>query len=214
MIDAASDLGTLGGTNSSATGINAFGQVTGLSDVAGNTGTHAFRTTATGSLANAEDLGTFGGTQSNGNAINSTGQVVGAAYLGGNSVYHAFRTTSNGQPLVLQDLGTLSGTNSSATGINSYGVVVGVIDPTGASRGFVFDNQMHDLNSMVPAGWTILFAGGINDFGQIVGWGQFQGGGVEAVMLSPIPEPSTLSFTVLAGLVGCRRAASPRPASH
>jgi probable HAF family extracellular repeat protein len=214
-IDSASDLGTLGGTNSMARAINAMGQVTGQSDVIGTTVTHAYRTTSTGTLATAEDLGTFGGTQSVGNDINSSGEVVGGAYLPGDAIVHAFRSSPNGQPLVLQDLGTLDGSSSSAFGINSSGVVVGAVDPySNNSKAFVYDSQMHYLSDLVPAGWTILAANDINDAGQIVGYGQFQNGGVHALVLSPIPEPSSMGLTGLAGIWLIRRIASSRPNSR
>src|SRR5215207_10175943 len=54
------DLGTLGGTNSYAYGINDSGQVVGYSDTA-NSGPHAFLYDSTNGM---KDLGTLGGTNS------------------------------------------------------------------------------------------------------------------------------------------------------
>src|SRR5689334_3997041 len=68
------DLGTLGGTNSYAIGINAGGTVTGYSDIRGNRGTHAFVWTATSGMV---DIGATlpGRGPSEGLAINTAGNV-------------------------------------------------------------------------------------------------------------------------------------------
>ena len=82
------DLGTLGGTSSSASAINERGQVTGSATTAGGD-YHAFRWTASGGM---QDLGTLGGTFSNASAINERGQVAGSAYTAGGDS-HAFLWT-------------------------------------------------------------------------------------------------------------------------
>jgi probable HAF family extracellular repeat protein len=82
------DLGTLGGTFSSASAINELGQVTGVADTAGGA-SHAFRWTAAGGM---RDLGTLGGTFSYASAINAPGQVTGSADTAGGAP-HAFRWT-------------------------------------------------------------------------------------------------------------------------
>ena len=96
------ELGTLGGTASWATGINASGQVVGWSFTAGDAAQHAFITTIGGPMT---DLGTLGGTQSYAKGINASGNVVGYANINGESP-HAFITT-NGSPMT--DLGTFPG---------------------------------------------------------------------------------------------------------
>jgi probable HAF family extracellular repeat protein len=78
------DLGTLGGTESSATAVNEHGQVVGWSLIAGDAATHAFSWTKEGGMV---DLGTLGGTDSLAVAVNDRGQVVG--YTLGDTGFHA-----------------------------------------------------------------------------------------------------------------------------
>ena len=176
------DLGTLGGVNSFAYGINSSGQVIG--EASTSTGApHAFRTAANAKINPlTDDLGTLGGSQSYAYGVNSNGRVVGYAYTTGNTARHAFRTAANAaiNPLT-DDLGTLGGTQSYAYGIN---------DSTGghqdgptqlgntARHAFLYSGStMNDLNDLIApgSGWILADANGINDAGQIVGTGTING---------------------------------------
>jgi probable HAF family extracellular repeat protein len=55
------DLGTLGGTHSSASGINARGQVVGRSEIAADGSSHAFRWTQTGGIEDLNNAPGLGG---------------------------------------------------------------------------------------------------------------------------------------------------------
>jgi probable HAF family extracellular repeat protein len=67
------NLGTLGGTFSTALGINTGGTIVGYSNITGNSTQHAFSYSA-GVMS---DLGTLGGTFSTAVGINSAGTIVG-----------------------------------------------------------------------------------------------------------------------------------------
>ncbi len=95
-----------------------------------------------------------------------------------------------------------SDTFSDAYGVNDHAQVVGESHGTGA---FLFTvtgpttGTLQSLNALLASGsdgWTILSASAINDEGQIVGLGQFDGQQY-AVLLNPIPEPSTLALAAV-----------------
>ena len=160
------DLGTLGGPNSVANGINDNGQVVGTAD---NTiGFHAFLwTQATG----MQDLGTLQGpegVQSRAAAINRGGQVVGLSFsLPVSSFYpHAFLWTKQSG---MRDLGTLGGISSFASGINDMGQVIGSsYMPNGALHAFLWTEAggMKDIGTL---GGSQSLASAINNNGEVVG---------------------------------------------
>ena len=106
------DLGTLGGSYSQAYGLNANGEVVGISPTAGNA-YHAF-SYAGGSMT---DLGTLGGSFSSATGVNASGQIVGISYTAGD-VENAYSYQGGS----MTALGTLGGTSSAATGINAAGM--------------------------------------------------------------------------------------------
>lgn len=72
----ATDLGTLGGRDSEATGLNDAGDVVGASEIGrSHGGKHAFLWHA----GRMRDLGTLGGKESRATAVNNQGQIVGTA---------------------------------------------------------------------------------------------------------------------------------------
>lgn len=200
------DLGTLGGGQSSAYAINDAGQVAGQGHVAGDTAAHAFRYSE-GAL---EDIGTLSGHwSSTGYAINASGQVVGSSW-GEDYIQRAFLATKSGGGWDLTNLGTLGGSgdetalwSSVATGINASGQVVGwsEVDDWWTAHAFVYSGGvMTDLNSFVAGtDWILTEATAINDAGQIVGIGTYDGE-TRGFLMNPTPELSSGALLLIGAL--------------
>lgn len=184
--------------------INNHGQAVGTTGTCANSyppplcaGPHAVFWDSDGSVHN---IGNLGGTANPdsigvGNmafAINDRGQVTGGSALPGNQTIHAFLWT---QGAGMQDIGTVPGDPWSAgLAINDTGDIVGAsIDgnlATGSPRAAIWHNGTPaDLNALVPADTSLymLVAFGINNAGQIVGFGvDLNTGEVHGFLATPI----------------------------
>jgi probable HAF family extracellular repeat protein len=135
--------------------------------------------------------------QSHAFGVNNAGQIVGDSYIdapNGPAQDHAFVYQSG----KMQDLGTLAGqTDSVALAINNSGTVVGY----SGWHAFLYANgAMMDLNSLavVPGGWTITEAKGINDSGQIVGYATLDssyGATTHAFLMTPTSSSLSMSMS-------------------
>jgi probable HAF family extracellular repeat protein len=157
------DLGTLGGSYSSAQAINALGEVTGISSLPDGSD-RAFIYSVSGGMV---DLGTLGGTIGIGNAINRSGEVAGYATRA-DGTYRAF-LYADGK---MNDIGDLGGGTAAAWGINDAGMVVGdSLTADGYTDPFLYKHgKFVDLGSL--GGHDKSFynnAYGINDSKEIVG---------------------------------------------
>jgi probable HAF family extracellular repeat protein len=177
------DLGTLGGTLATASGINNRGQVAGVSNLAGDLTFHPFLW----SKGTLTDLGTLGGNNGQANSLNDAGAVVGRADLPGSQAHDAF-LWKNG---VMTDLGTQDGDRcSNALSINSKDQIVG-----GSSDCFTFlhaflwknGGPIADLNNLVPPGSAVTLSEAtfINDSGEITAQGTLPNGDTHAFLLIP-----------------------------
>jgi probable HAF family extracellular repeat protein len=171
------DLGTLGGPDAMALGINERGQIFGSSysdynpSPACSIPDFGFAALTTGAFlwenGTMVNLGSLGGSCTNASAMNNGGEVVGYSFLPGDDVFHAFRW-KRGR---LRDLGTNGGNFGSAVTLNDAGDIVGwtsvpgndnIIHATLWSHG-----QTIDLGALGPDQCSLPF--GINSRKQVVG---------------------------------------------
>ncbi|MGA2853484.1 MAG: Ig-like domain-containing protein, partial [Verrucomicrobiota bacterium] len=179
------NIGTLGGTNSYAFGINNVLQVAGSSLTADNATTHAFLWQS-GIINDLNQLqtNTGGWELIDAHGINDFGNIVGWGVISNQE--HAFVFSING---ATTDLGVLAGgTNSYALGLNNANQIVGASLTLTGSHAVIWQNGVaKDLNNLIDAsGWDLKEACGINDLGQIVGWG-IVNGQAHAFMLNQTP---------------------------
>ena len=178
------DLGSLGGSYSSAAAVNNRGQVAGQSFIADNSLGHAFLWTPG---AGMRDLGALSdGMNSDADAMSNHGHVVGWSNVAISQApwvaLHAFLWAPDSEKM--HDLGTLSGPAgwSFAAAVNDSGQVVGYssIPPDGTNVGchwfsgdkfhaFVWTvaSGMQDLGTL---GGKCSEATAVNNSGQVVGW--------------------------------------------
>ena len=138
-------LGTLGGTVSTAAGINDVGQVVGRAALATAGVQHAFRSAPNGGAL--LDLGTLGGPFSVGLGINNVGMVVGYSRLSDNATLHGFVYIDGRGMLNLNSLVQNSGgwIVEEARAINDFGEIAGVGDFNGVKHAILLTPVMPDV---------------------------------------------------------------------
>ncbi|HUP29439.1 MAG TPA: DUF3466 family protein, partial [Usitatibacter sp.] len=178
------DLGTLGGTYSSASAINDKGVVVGTSYLAGDSATRGFVYDNGAMTA----LGTLGGISSTAADINSKGVIVGTAqdatgtwqpYIQDRSGMRILANVPAGSTLfAINDREQVIGTyaNANNQGSTSFLWEAGVMTP------------LILLPAVQAAGWTSLFVMDMNDRGWITGWGWKVGGSPEGNAFALIPR--------------------------
>jgi len=195
------NLGTLGGDSSSAVAINSHGYIVGNSTIAvGSDVQRAFLYDGTG----MHNLGVLPGyLHSKVTDINDAGVVVG--YLTNDlsaGPQQGFRFVN----------GSMEKIDAPGGIINVTGQIVGTLPLSGGTFApYLFENDTTtNLNSLIdPAsGWVLSSVRDINDLGQIIGSGTFNGQ-PSGFMLTPVPEPSSFVLAALGLLIltalHCRR---------
>jgi len=197
-------------------GINNNNDMVGYA-AAGFDGTQAIHTTFNGGGWN---LGLEIGPQAvidnaRANAISDNGLIVGDAGDGGEHFLEAaIFTLDRSDPV--EWLGKLDGFDAStANNVNESGLIVGsstIFLPTGGqeTRAVAWaNNQIFDLNDLIGdnSDWSLLVdATGVNESGDIVGYGILNDGSVRGFVVEGfVPAPGTASLMALGGILATRR---------
>lgn len=102
------------------------------------------------------------------------------------------------------DLGLLAGDFSSGQAAGNGGHVVGQArDANGDARATLWiDDLVYDLNELLIGadGWTLDIAWGVNDLGWITGNARDADGNLHGFILTPVPEPASMTILACGGL--------------
>jgi probable HAF family extracellular repeat protein len=202
------DIGSLGGSYyamTQTTGNNDNGQIVGVStNVSENRNAFLWQD------GQMTDLGAIDEYGSKASAINNMGQIVGSV------TFRRWITPSVSfidthavlwEDGIMNDLGVLDFQRSYAMDINEEGQIVGYSyvqkDIYGGYDACLWENgEIINLHDFFPEelGFKFSHATGINNLGQIIGYGEIEGNDVGFIM-TPIPEPATILLFGLGGLV-------------
>lgn len=186
------DLGNFGGPSSGVGDINDKGQIVGGA-WASDFSPRAYLW-ENGTLTN---LGTFGGESSSAEDINNAGQIlVASGNFRENNRYFLWENGS------VKPLGTLGGDFTTTYELNDLGQIIGrSTTADGQVLDFLWqDGKMSALIDLIKpnSGWEALYVTDINNKGQIVGGGLFNGQ-YRSFLMTPVPEPSSVLGSVLLG---------------
>lgn len=144
------------------------------------------------------------------NGINNQNRVTGRSNYANSDISHAYFWS--------QDTGMISihtqASWESSTGeaISDDGTIVGAMynDQALVGTAFIWTAQtgMQNIEEMLDAqsqGWRIFTARDINSHGQIIGYGHHELYGTRALLLNPVPEPTTIAALALGALALRRR---------
>ena len=174
------NLGTLFGYFSRASGINNSGTIVGMSD------NHAFVCTPARGMQLLPDPS--GCIYSSAEAINDAGVIVGSTSPTNFSCAVHAVVWKDGKAT---DIGLLIPPTAFASiyayAINSAEVIVGDADTLTGTHAIIYDvtDGMRDLNTLIApsSGWVLTSSAAINDSGQILGLGQQGGANPELICL-------------------------------
>ncbi len=194
---AVTELGTLGGTNGMAYGINNHEQIAGTAQTAMGD-FHAFMFDG----GRMTDIGTMGGSNSWAYGINDMGWMVGAAEMPMTNM-HAFLCT-NALNQMMMDLGTLGGSNSAAWMINMHGDMVGWAAMTnGSHHGFFMTNSlMGDMMDLGTAGGTNSELYCLSSNRMVAGYAMMSNGTMQPIMSTNAMLGSSGMMTMGMGSMG------------
>jgi probable HAF family extracellular repeat protein len=160
------DIGSLGGPDTLAYGINDLSKITGVSDLTDDFYDHAFLY----SDGVMKDLGGLGGSFSEGNDLNDFDVVAGDSYLPGDEFEHGFLWEKGS----FKDLGTFGGGNSFALSVNLFGEATGQADLPGftdagdpVTHAFVYSHEK--MTDISPKGSDYSLGYRMNDLGEVTG---------------------------------------------
>ncbi len=144
--------------------------------------------------------------RSNANDIDDLGNIVGSSgiFSPSTSAFEATLWEDIAQPGV--SLGTLGGNISDALGINNSQQIVGFSTLSDSSTRHAFlweEGSLIDLNSLVDPGigWELTSAFEINNNGDIIGIGNFNGE-QRGFIATAVPEPTSVLGVLGLGLFG------------